>query len=129
MKKGVKKCLLITVCILNFQMCMFSYATARESTPNIKVNRSKSRNVYMKIISATPKTIKIKIFNKSENIARYSESFTLYKYKDGKYKKIKKIAKEKQKNREKVLQKSKFCCILWVSHIFFTTQAYGGEQT
>ena len=72
-------------------MCMFSYATARESTPNIKVNRSKSRNVYMKIISATPKTIKI--FNKSENIARYSESFTLYKYKDGKYKKIKKIAK------------------------------------
>ena len=47
----------------------------------------------MKIISATPKTIKIKIFNKSENIARYSESFTLYKYKDGKYKKIKKIAK------------------------------------
>lgn len=72
---------------------MFSYATARESTPNIKVNRSKSRNVYMKIISATPKTIKIKIFNKSENIARYSESFTLYKYKDGKYKKIKKIAK------------------------------------
>ena len=93
MKKGVKKCLLITVCILNFQMCMFSYATARESTPNIKVNRSKSRNVYMKIISATPKTIKIKIFNKSENIARYSESFTLYKYKDGKYKKIKKIAK------------------------------------
>ena len=88
MKKGVKKCLLITVCILNFQMCMFSYATARESTPNIKVNRSKSRNVYMKIISATPKTIKIKIFNKSENIARYSESFTLYKYK-----KIKKIAK------------------------------------
>ena len=33
------------------------------------------------------------------------------------------------KNREKVLQKSKFCCILWVSHIFFTTQAYGGEQT
>ena len=90
MKKGVKKCLLITVCILNFQMCMFSYATARESTPNIKVNRSKSRNVYMKIISATPKTIKIKIFNKSENIARYSESFTLYKYKDGKYKKIKK---------------------------------------
>ena len=45
-------------------MCMFSYATARESTPNIKVNRSKSRNVYMKIISATPKTIKIKIFNK-----------------------------------------------------------------
>ena len=23
-------------------MCMFSYATARESTPNIKVNRSKS---------------------------------------------------------------------------------------
>lgn len=57
-------------------MCMFSYATARESTPNIKVNRSKSRNVYMKIISATPKTIKIKIFNKSENIARYSESFT-----------------------------------------------------
>ena len=38
MKKGVKKCLLITVCILNFQMCMFSYATARESTPNIKVN-------------------------------------------------------------------------------------------
>ena len=129
MKKGVKKCLLITVCILNFQMCMFSYATARESTPNIKVNRSKSRNVYMKIISATPKTIKIKIFNKSENIARYSESFTLYKYKDGKYKKIKKIAKEKQKNREKVLQKSKFCCILWASHIFFTTQAYGGEQT
>ena len=74
-------------------MCMFSYATARESTPNIKVNRSKSRNVYMKIISATPKTIKIKIFNKSENIARYSESFTLYKYKDVKYKKIKKIAK------------------------------------
>ncbi len=72
---------------------MLSYATARESTPNIKVNRSKSRNVYMKIISATPKTIKIKIFNKSENIARYSESFTLYKYKDGKYKKIKKIAK------------------------------------
>ena len=72
---------------------MFSYATARESTPNIKVNRSKSRNVYMKIISATPKTIKIKIFNKSENIARYQESFTLYKYKDGKYKKIKKIAK------------------------------------
>lgn len=72
---------------------MFSYATACESTPNIKVNRSKSRNVYMKIISATPKTIKIKIFNKSENIARYSESFTLYKYKDGKYKKIKKIAK------------------------------------
>lgn len=69
-------------------MCMFSYATARESTPNIKVNRSKSRNVYMKIISATPKTIKIKIFNKSENMARYSESFTLYKYK-----KIKKIAK------------------------------------
>ena len=50
-------------------MCMFSYATACESTPNIKVNRSKSRNVYMKIISATPKTIKIKIFNKSENIA------------------------------------------------------------
>ena len=47
----------------------------------------------MKIISATPKTIKIKIFNKSENIAQYSESFTLYKYKDGKYKKIKKIAK------------------------------------
>ncbi len=93
MKKGVKKCLLITVCILNFQMCMFSYATACESTPNIKVNRSKSRNVYMKIISATPKTIKIKIFNKSENIARYSESFTLYKYKDGKYKKIKKISK------------------------------------
>ena len=45
-------------------MCMFSYATARESTPNIKVNRSKSRNVYMKIISATQKTIKIKIFNK-----------------------------------------------------------------
>ena len=38
---------------------------------------------------------------------------------------IKKIVKEKQKNREKVLQKSKFCCILWVSHIFFTTQAYG----
>lgn len=72
---------------------MFSYATACESTPNIKVNRSKSRNVYMKIISATPKTIKIKIFNKSENIARYSESFTLYKYKDGKYKKIKKISK------------------------------------
>ena len=32
-------------------------------------------------------------------------------------------------NREKVLQKSKFCCILWVSHIFFTTQVYGGEQT
>ena len=29
----------------------------------------------------------------------------------------------------KVLQKSKFCCILWVSHIFFTTQVYGGEQT
>ena len=27
MKKGVKKCLLITVCIVNFQMCMFSYAT------------------------------------------------------------------------------------------------------
>ena len=93
MKKGVKKCLLITVCIVNFQMCMFSYATACESTPNIKVNRSKSRNVYMKIISATPKTIKIKIFNKSENIARYSESFTLYKYKDGKYKKIKKALK------------------------------------
>ena len=43
--------------------------------------------------------------------------------------KIKKIVKEKKKNREKVLQKSKFCCILWVSHIFFTTQAYGGEQT
>ena len=89
--------MLITVCILNFQMCMFSYATARESTPNIKVNRSKSRNVYVKIISATPKTIKIKIFNKSENIARYSESFTLYKYKDGKYKKIKKIAKNTEK--------------------------------
>ena len=45
MKKGVKKCLLITVCILNFQMCMFSYATARESTPNVKVNRSKSRSL------------------------------------------------------------------------------------
>jgi len=43
--------------------------------------------------------------------------------------KMQKIVKEKQKNREKVLQKSKFCCILWVSHIFFTTQAYGGEQT
>ncbi len=42
---------------------------------------------------------------------------------------LKKIVKEKKKNREKVLQKSKFCCILWVSHIFFTTQAYGGEQT
>ena len=43
--------------------------------------------------------------------------------------KIKKIVKEKKKNKEKVLQKSKFCCILWVSHIFFTTQVYGGEQT
>ena len=42
---------------------------------------------------------------------------------------LKKIVKKKKKNREKVLQKSKFCCILWVSHIFFTTQAYGGEQT
>jgi hypothetical protein len=72
---------------------MFSYATACESTPNVKVNRSKSRNVYMKIISATSRTIKIKIINKSDNTARYSESFTLYKYKDGKYKKIKKISK------------------------------------
>ena len=82
---------------------MFSYATACESTPNIKVNRSKSRNVYMKIISATPKTIKIKIFNKSENIARYSESFTLYKYKDGKYKKN----KENFKNTEKFISYKK----------------------
>lgn len=68
-------------------MCMFSYATACESTPNIKVNRSKSRNVYMKIISATPKTIKIKIFNKSENIARYSENLRCISIRMGSIKK------------------------------------------
>ena len=76
MKKGVKKCLLITVCILNFQMCMFSYATARESTPNIKVNRKKKKKKKKKKTSLKQKTNKINIINKSENKERNTESFT-----------------------------------------------------
>ena len=82
--KKLKKGLIILLG-LSIQMSMYNYV-------NVQAYNFQNRNVNIKIISATPKKIKIKIFNKGHDIARYSESFVLYKYKKGKWRKVKKIS-------------------------------------
>ncbi len=82
--KKLKKGLIILLGV-SIYMSMYNYV-------NVQAYNYQNRNVNIKIISATPKKIKIKIFNKGDDIARYSESFILYKYKKGKWRKVKKIS-------------------------------------
>lgn len=93
MGKKAKKGLLIIFLGVYIQMNMYSYVKSCGPTQNAQASISPKRNFDIKIISATSKTIKIEILNKSDDIAYYSKSFTLYKYKRGKWKKIEKISK------------------------------------
>ena len=56
-------------------------------------NAYNSKNLEMKIISATSKKIEIVIVNKGNDIAGYSKIFTLYKFNKGKWKEIKRFSK------------------------------------
>ena len=85
MIKKLEKSLIIFLGVF-IHMSMYKYVNAYETTIYDK-------NVNIKIISATPRKIKIKIFNKGDEIARYSESFILYKYKKNKWKKIRRISR------------------------------------
>lgn len=92
MIKKLKKVLIILLGI-SVQMSMYKYVNAYGSTRNVQAYNPQSWNVNIEIISATSKKIKIKIINKEDDIAHYSESFVLYKYKKGKWKKIKRISR------------------------------------
>lgn len=88
MMKKLKKVLIILLGI-SIQMSMYNYVNAYGSTSNVQ---EFNWNVNIEIISATSKKIKIKIINKEDDIAHYAESFVLYKYKKGEWKKIKRIS-------------------------------------
>lgn len=94
MKKKVKKGLIILVGV-SIQMSMYNYVNAYRSTRNVQVDYPENVNINIKIISATPQKIKIKFINRGDGIAKYSTSFTLYKYKKGKWKKIKIVSAPK----------------------------------
>lgn len=93
MGKKIKKGLLIIFLGVYIQMNMYSYVKSYGSTRNTQAYITPNRNIDIKIISATSKTIKIELLNKSDDIAYYTISYTLYKYKRGKWEKIKKISK------------------------------------
>lgn len=92
MKQKVKRGLIILLG-LSIQMSMYNYVNAYGSTRNVQADYPENVNINIKIISATPKKIKIKFINKGDGIAHYGASFTLYKYKKGKWKKIDIVSK------------------------------------
>lgn len=83
---------LIILLLVFIQVSLYNYVNVYGATKNVQAYNSRNRNVNIKIIFATPKKIKIKIFNKGDGIAQYSESFILYKCKKGKWRKVKRIS-------------------------------------
>lgn len=92
MNKKVKKGLLIIFLGACIQMNICCFVQARSLITN-NSNAYNSKNLEMKIISATSKKIEIVIVNKGNDIAGYSKIFTLYKFNKGKWKEIKRFSK------------------------------------